>query len=124
MPAQMSGHAERAVAFVADFVGADRGVRRLAVTCIEPDDLFRPPQVGPKQSMLDVRAAVGGADSRWAVVLDGQAHLRGWVDLDPALTGSVEDNLVPFDVPRGDFTTGGLRGDAPARRALDTCGRR
>jgi osmoprotectant transport system ATP-binding protein len=87
-----------ATVFVADFVGADRGVRRLAVTCIEPDDLFRPPQVKPEQSMLDVRAAVGGADSRWAVVVDEQAHLHGWVDLDPALKGSVEDNLVPFDV--------------------------
>jgi osmoprotectant transport system ATP-binding protein len=87
-----------ATAFVADFVGADRGVRRLAVTCIEPDDLFRPPQVTSDQSMLDVRADVGGADSRWAVVVDGQAHLKGWVDLDPSLTGSVEDNLVPFDV--------------------------
>jgi osmoprotectant transport system ATP-binding protein len=87
-----------ATAFVADFVGADRGVRRLAVTCIETDDLFHPPQVAPDQSMLDVRAAVGGADSRWAVVVDEQAHLHGWVDLNPALTGSVEDNLVAFDV--------------------------
>jgi osmoprotectant transport system ATP-binding protein len=25
-------------------------------------------------------------------------QLRGWVDLDPSLTGSVEDNLVPFGV--------------------------
>ena len=65
---------------------------------IEPDDLFHPPQVTPDQSMLDVRAAVGGADSRWAVVVDEQAHLHGWVDLDPSLTGSVEDHLVPFDV--------------------------
>ena len=65
-----------ATAFVADFVGADRGVRRLAVTCIEPDDLFHPPQVTADQSMLDVRAAVGGADSRWAVVVDEQAHLQ------------------------------------------------
>ena len=30
--------------------------------------------------------------------MDEQAHLHGWVDLNPALTGSVEDNLVPFDV--------------------------
>ena len=66
-----------ATAFVADFVGADRGVRRLAVVCIEPDDLFHPPQVMPDLSMLDVRAAVGGADSRWAVVVDDAAHLYG-----------------------------------------------
>jgi osmoprotectant transport system ATP-binding protein len=87
-----------ATAFVADFVGADRGVRRLAVTAIDPADLFHPPQVTPDQSMLDVRAAVGGSDSRWAVVVDDRAHLHGWVDLDPSFKGSVEDHLVPFEV--------------------------
>jgi osmoprotectant transport system ATP-binding protein len=87
-----------ATAFVADFVGADRGVRRLAVTAIDPEDLFHPPVVMRDQSMLDVRAAVGGSDSRWAVVLDGNEHLHGWVDLDPGFTGSVEDHLVPFEV--------------------------
>ena len=87
-----------ATAFVADFVGVDRGVRRLAVTCIDPDDLFHPPQVTADRSMLDVRADVGGADSRWAVVVDDQARLHGWVDLDPSFKGSVEDHLVPFEV--------------------------
>jgi len=84
--------------FVADFVGADRGVRRLAVTAIDRADLFHPPQVKPDQSMLDVRAAVGGSDSRWAVVVDDQACLHGWVDLDPSFRGSVEEHLVPFEV--------------------------
>ena len=84
--------------FVADFVGADRGVRRLAVTAIDSADLFHPPQVKPDQSMLDVRAAVGGSDSRWAVVVDDQTRLHGWVDLDPSFRGSVEDHLVPFEV--------------------------
>ena len=73
-----------ATAFVADFVGADRGVRRLAVRAIEPDDLFHPPQVTPDLSMLDARAAVAGADSRWAVVVDDDGTCTGWVDLDPA----------------------------------------
>jgi osmoprotectant transport system ATP-binding protein len=87
-----------ATAFVADFVGADRGVRRLAVVCIEVNDLFHPPEVTPDLSMLDARAAVGGADSQWAVVVDEHAHLHGWIDLDPGATGSVEEHLVPFDV--------------------------
>jgi osmoprotectant transport system ATP-binding protein len=87
-----------ATAFVADFVGADRGVRRLAVVPIDPDDLFHPPQVAPDVSMLDARTSVGGADSRWAVVVDDDAHLHGWIDLEPGLTGSVMDHLVPFDV--------------------------
>ena len=87
-----------ATAFVADFVGADRGVRRLAVMPIEPDDLFHPPRVAPELSMLEARAAVGGADSRWAVVVDDDAHLQGWIDLEPGLSGSVKDHLVPFEV--------------------------
>ena len=87
-----------ATAFVADFVGADRGVRRLAGVCIDPDDLFHPPLVTPDLSMLDARTAGGGADSRWAVVVDDDAHLLGWIDLEPGLKGSVTDHLVPFDV--------------------------
>lgn len=52
----------------------------------------------PDLSMLDARAAVGGADSRWAVVVDDDDHLLGWIDLEPGLRGSVTDHLVPFDV--------------------------
>jgi osmoprotectant transport system ATP-binding protein len=87
-----------ATAFVADFVGADRGVRRLAVMPIDADSLFHPPEVSPDLSMLDARVAAGGADSRWAVVVDAAGGLRGWIDLEPSLTGTVEDNLVPFEV--------------------------
>jgi osmoprotectant transport system ATP-binding protein len=89
-----------ATPFVADFVGVDRGVRRLAVMPIEAGDLFQPPRVAADLTMLDARsaAAAAGADSRWAVVVDEQEHLRGWVDLEPGLTGSVQDHLVPFEV--------------------------
>jgi osmoprotectant transport system ATP-binding protein len=87
-----------ATAFVADFVGADRGVRRLAVMPIDADSLFHPPEVSPELSMLDARAAAAGADSRWAVVVDDRSRLKGWIDLEPSLSGSVEDNIVPFEV--------------------------
>jgi osmoprotectant transport system ATP-binding protein len=109
-----------ATTFVADFVGADRGVRRLAVTVIEPDDLFQPPRVDPGISMLDARATAAGADSQWAVVVDGEDHLHGWIELSTgtgtgtgavgagagagagagvgAGAGAVGDHLVPFDV--------------------------
>jgi osmoprotectant transport system ATP-binding protein len=95
-PSQILGRP--ATAFVADFVGADRGVRRLAVMPIDADSLFHPPEVSPDLSMLDARAAAAGADSRWAVVVDARGGLRGWIDLEPSLTGSVADNLVPFEV--------------------------
>ena len=95
-PSQVLGRP--ATAFVAEFVGVDRGVKRLAVLPIEVDSLFHPPEVPLQVSMLDARADAAGADSRWAVVVDEQSHLHGWIDLEPSLSGSVEDNLVPFDV--------------------------
>ena len=95
-PSQVLGRP--ATAFVADFVGADRGVRRLTVMPIDADSLFHPPAVRPDVSMLDARAAAAGADSRWAVVVDDRSRLHGWIDLEPGLTGSVEDNLVAFDI--------------------------
>jgi osmoprotectant transport system ATP-binding protein len=87
-----------ATSFVADFVGKDRGVRRLAVMHIEPDDLFQPPEVDPGVSMLDARAGAGGADSRWAVVVDGDRCLHGWIDLQPGPGGPVTEHIVPFEV--------------------------
>ena len=95
-PAEVLGRP--ATGFVADFVGADRGVRRLAVMHIEPDDLFEPPEVDPALSMLDARAAVAGSDSRWAVVVDGERQLYGWIDLKPGPAGPVTEHLVPFEV--------------------------
>jgi osmoprotectant transport system ATP-binding protein len=87
-----------ATPFVADFVGTDRGVRRLTVLPVEEASLFQPPRVSPELSMPEARAAAGGSDSRWAVVVDDDDHLHGWVDLAPSRRGSVEDNLVRFEV--------------------------
>jgi len=107
-PAQILG--APATAFVADFVGTDRGVRRLAVTAIELDDLVQPPKVAPGLSMVDARASAEGPDHRWAVVVDDGEHLLGWVDLEVAQTGSVMDHLVPFEVqlPPGTSLRGAL----------------
>jgi len=95
-PAEVLGRP--ATPFVADFVGADRGVRRLGVMPIAPEDLFHPPVVGPDASMLEARSDAAGADSRWAVVVDDVGRLHGWVDLDPTLGGSVSDHMVAFEV--------------------------
>ncbi len=95
-PAEVLGRP--ATPFVADFVGADRGVRRLAVMKIEPDELFQPPRVTPESTMAEARAAAAGADSRWAIVVERDGGLRGWVDLDPSLSGLVAGHVVPFEV--------------------------
>ena len=55
-PADLLGRP--ANAFVADFVGADRGLKRLAVTGIDAEDLERPPVVHVADGLADARAAM------------------------------------------------------------------
>ena len=96
-PSQVLGRP--ATAFVADFVGADRGVRRLAVMPIDAESLFHPPggraghhhvrgpgRRGRRGQPLGRRGRSGGAPAR----LD-RPRAR------PHAVRSAE-NLVPFEV--------------------------
>ncbi|MDT3397748.1 betaine/proline/choline family ABC transporter ATP-binding protein [Streptomyces sp. B1866] len=68
-----------ATPYVADFVGADRGLKRLSVTPVEPGDLDQPPVVrldDPLRAAADRLASEG---ARWAVVLDDDGRLHGWI---------------------------------------------
>jgi osmoprotectant transport system ATP-binding protein len=69
-------------AFVADFVGSDRGLKRLAVTPIEAEDLEVPPTVRLDASLADAAASMERVGARWAVVLDDDDNLRGWIAAD------------------------------------------
>ncbi|MEU5956766.1 betaine/proline/choline family ABC transporter ATP-binding protein [Streptomyces sp. NPDC047525] len=67
--------------YVADFVGADRGLKRLSVTPIEEGDLEQPPVLhldDPLPAKLE---------ARWAVVLDGENNLHGWISAEHAHGG-------------------------------------
>ena len=75
-PAEVLGHP--ATPFVADFIGADRGLRRLAVTPIEVTDLYTPPVVGPRTTIDLAHAAVEAEGTRWAVVVNDEGALLGW----------------------------------------------
>ncbi|MFW6091331.1 MAG: ABC transporter ATP-binding protein [Actinomycetota bacterium] len=79
-----------ATEFVADFVGADRGLKRLSVTPITEADLEHPPVVRLNDTLADAAAAM--APSRWAVVLDSGGGLAGWIGRDMANgDGTVRD---------------------------------
>ncbi|WP_367044031.1 betaine/proline/choline family ABC transporter ATP-binding protein [Streptomyces sp. Je 1-332] len=67
--------------YVADFVGADRGLKRLSVTPIEEGDLEQPP-VLHLDDPLPARL-----DAQWAVVLDGENNLHGWISAEHAHGG-------------------------------------
>jgi osmoprotectant transport system ATP-binding protein len=81
-PAELLGRP--ANPFVADFVGADRGLKRLAVTGIDPADLERPPVVHVADGLADARSALEHSGARWAVVLDDAENLHGWLSLERA----------------------------------------
>ncbi|OIV38923.1 ABC transporter ATP-binding protein [Mangrovactinospora gilvigrisea] len=79
--------------YVADFVGADRALKRLSVTSIEPDDLEQPPTVRLDDPAPRAVAAMSAEDVRWSVVLDDAGELHGFVFRDD-LEGLGEDGKV------------------------------
>jgi osmoprotectant transport system ATP-binding protein len=81
-PAELLG--KPANAFVADFVGSDRGLKRLAVTGIDVADLEHPPVVHVADGLADARATLQQQGARWAVVLDDQDNLHGWLSAERA----------------------------------------
>jgi glycine/betaine/L-proline transporter ATP-binding subunit len=101
-PAELLGRP--ANQFVADFVGSDRGLKRLAVTGIDAADLEQPPVVHVTDRLADARAALARSGARWAVVLDDAGHLHGWLSADRAEgTGTVGDAARRMEawVPKG-----------------------
>ncbi len=73
-----------ATPFVADFVGSDRGLKRLSVTPIDVGDLEHPPVVHLTDRLADATASLRAAGARWAVVLDDNDALHGWIAADAA----------------------------------------
>ncbi|MBA2641043.1 MAG: ATP-binding cassette domain-containing protein [Nocardioidaceae bacterium] len=112
--------------FVADFVGADRGLRRLAVTPIDDRDLEHPPLVTDDDDLGDARATLAREQARWAVVTDRSGDLRGWLGVDEAEgTGRVTerghrmDAWVPRDSSLKDALSRMLQHDAGWVAVLD-----
>jgi osmoprotectant transport system ATP-binding protein len=89
--------------FVADFVGTDRGVRRLAVVGVDVADLAQPPTASPSSTM-DVARESGGDDrAKTAIVVGEDGVLAGWIPLAGTETGLVRDHVESFaaQVPLG-----------------------
>ncbi|MEU8569400.1 betaine/proline/choline family ABC transporter ATP-binding protein [Streptomyces pathocidini] len=84
-----------ATPYVADFVGADRGLKRLSVTPIEPGDLEQPPVVHLDDPVTRAAERLAADDARWAVVLDDSENLHGWLSAESASaaeSGTVRDH--------------------------------
>ncbi|MCK1798302.1 betaine/proline/choline family ABC transporter ATP-binding protein [Streptomyces sp. XM4193] len=104
-----------ATPYVADFVGADRGLKRLSVTPIELDDLEQPPLVRLDDTPARAAEKMSTDQARWAVVLDDRGALHGWVSADSVNgtgEGTVRDRARRMDawLPLG----------APLKQAFST----
>ncbi len=79
--------------FVADFVGADRGLKRLSVIPIDVSLLESPVTLSPAMSLAEARAVVGGGA---AAVVDTDGRLVGHLlAADAAGDGTVGDRCRP-----------------------------
>ncbi|GAA3136733.1 ABC transporter ATP-binding protein [Streptomyces rameus] len=83
-----------ATPYVASFVGADRGLKRLSVTATEPDDLEQPPVARVDEPAERAERRLRAEGARWAVVLDTGGDLRGWVGVDELAAGGAVGDLV------------------------------
>ena len=89
---------------VADFVGADRGLKRLRVTAIDLSCLEHPPTVGPDATLAEARQAIERSGVTWVAVLDAKGALVGSISLEHVnRDGVVRDHIerleawVPVD---------------------------
>jgi len=83
-----------ATPYVAEFVGADRGLKRLSVTTIEVDDLEQPPIARLDEPAPQAASRLHAEGARWAVVLDTQGDLHGWVGVDELGAGGAVGDLA------------------------------
>jgi osmoprotectant transport system ATP-binding protein len=71
--------------FVEEFVGAERGLKRLALIMVSEIGAEEGPVVSPSASAEEARKVMADFGLDWVAVVDGD-QLRGWVDED-ALSG-------------------------------------
>ena len=89
--------------FVAEFVGADRGLKRLSVTVLDGAALDALPVLASTTALAAARRALDGAGAAWVVAVDGEGRLVGAVPRAAAEgEGTVADRLQPVEkVPSG-----------------------
>jgi osmoprotectant transport system ATP-binding protein len=75
--------------FVEDFVGADRALKRLALTRVRDIDLWEAPLVHVGQATSEVRAKLDGAEVPYALVIDSERRPLGWLSDDDLLRETV-----------------------------------
>jgi osmoprotectant transport system ATP-binding protein len=68
-----------ATAFVEDFVGADRALKRLALMRVADVNLWEAPLAFVGQATAEVRAKLAGAEVPYPLLVDGERRPLGWL---------------------------------------------
>lgn len=79
--------------FVEDFLGGERGLRRLGLLPISSAEMVRGPVVDRTASADDAQRTMSEHGVDWVGILDGD-HLLGWVDA-TELDGAAPSSVVP-----------------------------
>ncbi len=88
-PAEVLGNP--ASPMVADFVGSDRGLKRLKVTVIDPGALDHPPTLPPTATLTEARDLITRCAVEWIAIVDGEGTIRGHL---PAENADGDGNIT------------------------------
>ena len=116
--------------FVEDFVGADRALKRLALTRVSDIDLWEAPLAYAGQPTAEVRAKLEGAEVPYPLLVDGERRPVGWLserDLGaetvPARPDSPLGPVLDLDDVMRDALADILQGEAQYAAVTDREGR-
>jgi osmoprotectant transport system ATP-binding protein len=115
--------------FVEDFVGADRGLKRLALQRVRDVDLWKAPIVRAGEPVSDARAKIADSEVRFPLLVDGDGKPVGWLSekglqgerIEPELRSSAEPVVELDDVLR-DALSDLLQADAKYGPVVDEHG--
>jgi osmoprotectant transport system ATP-binding protein len=99
--------------FVKQFVGAERGLKRLALIKVADIDVEEGPVVAPSTSVTDARATMESYEIDWVAVVD-RGELLGWVG-----TNAMEGKSSVADVEPRKFSAS-VTARSSLRQALDS----
>jgi osmoprotectant transport system ATP-binding protein len=117
-------------AFVEDFVGADRALKRLALMRVSDVDLWEAPLAFVGQATAEVRAKLGGAEVPHALLVDSERRPLGWLsesdlqaELVPAKPGSPPDPILELEAVMRDALADLLQAESMYAPVVDGRGR-
>jgi osmoprotectant transport system ATP-binding protein len=117
-------------AFVEDFVGADRALKRLALLRVADIDLWKAPLAFVGQATAEVRTKLAGAEVPHALLVDSERRPLGWLsdsdlsrDTVPAKPDSAPYPLLELDDVMRDALSDLLQAESQYAPVVDAEGR-